>query len=129
MSGDHDILVGMHHSNGDRTAGRRDDRRLLPVLAAVESDSQELETGADALPNRGGMLPDTGGEDQGVESAEHGRQRTEMLPRLIAVHLDRQCRPLILSLPRQEVTHVRAPAGYAEQSGLLIEHMVQSARA
>jgi hypothetical protein len=71
---DRPVFVGLHHADGHWTAGGGDDRRVRRVAPRVQVDAEKRQTVADALADRGGMLADPGGEDEGVEPAQDGGQ-------------------------------------------------------
>ena len=47
------------------------------VLVGVEVDAEEAEPFGGGEPERGAMLADPGGEDDGVEAAHRGRERAD----------------------------------------------------
>src|SRR6266576_5179932 len=80
---DHQVLVSRDDAHRAST-GRHTDRIGVRLVALrIEIDPQILKAAAHLEPDRRGPLSDAGGEDQKIESAEHGRQRSDLLAHLV----------------------------------------------
>ena len=74
--------------------------------------------------DRGGMGADARGEDQGVQPAQHRRQGPQVLPRQVAVKLDRLGGMGVFRLAREQIADIRTAAGDADQPGTLVHQVV-----
>ena len=72
------------------------------------------------------MLADAASENQGVQTAESGRKRTQFAPDAIGKEIHRQPRSRLFAL--QKRAHVTRNARHTEQSRLLVNELLDSAR-
>src|SRR5215211_5864461 len=119
VPGDHQIFVGRHDEDGHRGGVAGDDGRVRRVAIGVEPDAEELEALADALPDGRGVLADAARENESVEPAKSSGQSPQKLLRLVTKESDRLGGAPILWLAVQQLSHVRARPGDAEEAGLL----------
>src|SRR5882724_11758034 len=92
------------------------------VRGRVEADAEPLQPVADLLPDGATVLADAAGEDKTVQSAKRVRHHRDLSGDAKREEID--CfgrRSVAAGLQR---AHVCGNAGYAEQSGFLIEQML-----
>ena len=75
MAGDHQLLVSRENVESDSARGSPDARGTGGVGRQLKFCAEPGETVGDAGPDRDRVLADAGGEDEGVEAAEGGRER------------------------------------------------------
>ena len=97
--------------------------------AVVDRDAEVGETPGNAGPYRGGVLADARGEHERVEVSEHGDKRGDVLGRHGLVDLECQ-RGISVAVVtrREEVAHVSRLARKSEQTGLVINDVLESVR-
>src|SRR5271165_4651321 len=78
VAGDHEILIRRDDQNGDAAACGGDARGVCVVELAVDDDSKIGAAGADGFSDRRRMLADASGENELIETAQHGYQRTDV---------------------------------------------------
>src|SRR5580658_7401044 len=107
MADDHQIFVGPNNSHFSRTASARNDRRARLVALVVELNTKELQTVANPLTNRRGMLANSAGEDQRIHAAQDSAERTDILSRHVAKKIDGVRSALIRRFLFEQISHVR----------------------
>ena len=78
VPGDHQILVRRNDPDGDLACGRRDPCGSAGVRHIVHFDAEPRTLLAGAATNFRGMFADTCGEDERVQTAEAGGQRSQL---------------------------------------------------
>ena len=102
-----------------------DDRLARRVARLVEHDAQVGQARADAGPDDRRVLADAGGEDEGIEPVQGGRQGPDRLADAGAVERDGVGAGGVGGLAGEQVPHVAAHGRKPEQPGLLAEHRVE----
>lgn len=98
-------------------------RRSVPC--GIQLDAEKTETLTDARANRRGVLADTRREHQGVETAQRRGEGAHPFSGLMAEEDDRFRRPTVLSLTIEEVPHVEAGLGDAEETRFMGHQMIE----
>src|SRR5262245_60295969 len=111
MPGNHQVFVGCDRPRGCSRARRADAWAARRVGDRVDVDAEPGRTAAHTFADRGGVFANAAGEDDGIESAEGGRERAELATDAIAVQIDREARPRIAR--GEQRPHV---VGYATQT-------------
>src|SRR5688500_17001572 len=127
MLRDHQLLVGRDDPRAHWAAARADAWTALLVGRAVELHPQPGRVAANALPQDRAVLPDAGREHERIESAERGRERTQLAPDPVDVEVHGEFRPGIVRA--EQLAHVARDAGDAEQARLAVEQLLDRARA
>src|SRR5215218_10930844 len=123
VPGDHQIFVCRHDANRHRGAVAGDDPRVRRVAIEIEPDAEELEALADALPDGCRVLADAARENEGVEPAKSSGQSPQKLLRLVTEESDRLGGAPVGRLAVQQVPHVRARPGDAEEASPLVQEI------
>src|ERR1043166_6601879 len=87
-AGEHDFFVSANDANNYLAAGRGNDGSGGRISLFVEFEAKELEAFTDAGADDGSVLADASCEDERVESAKRGGERTDPFSCLIAKHGD-----------------------------------------
>src|SRR5882724_2231832 len=116
MPRDHEFFVGLDDPDLDPARFTRDYPIVALVPFPIELEAEKTEPGADALPDRGRALADTGREGQDVEPAQRGRIGGDVLGGLIAEKLDGFGGARIGGLALQQVAHIRARLRHSQQA-------------
>ncbi len=121
------VCAARHQPDGDvggveRHEGRAGDRALVAYV--VHDDPEPLEARQRGRPDLGTVLADAGGEDDGVDGAEHGVVGADVLADPVAVHVERERRPHVTG--RAETHHLAEVVlpGQPLQPGLAVERAV-----
>src|ERR687897_1670431 len=120
---DHQVLVGAHHANGYGTVLSRNDRRVRRVAVMVEPDTKEREALADAPAHGCGMLPDPARKNERVQPTQGRGERPQKLLSLVAEEVDGLGCVRIVLLACQQVAHVSARPGDAEEPRLPVDEV------
>src|SRR5207244_12140629 len=89
MSGYDHLFVSPYHPDRYSGIGRGNHRRVTGIGRGIEADPKISQTGADPLANRRGVLSNTAGKDQRVQSIQRRRECADVFSGLIAEHRDR----------------------------------------
>src|SRR5215217_7045544 len=101
---------------------------MLRVTIRIQPDAEELQAFADTPPHVRGVLPDTTGEDEGVQPPKRGGQSAEELLRLVAEEGDSLGSPRIVRLSTEQVAHVHARLRDPEKAGPLVDQLAHLRR-
>src|SRR5262245_60839408 len=93
MPRNHQFFVGWNAPRRDSRSGRADAGAARSVGDRVDVDAEPGRIAAHTFADRCGVFADAAGEDDGIESAERGRERAELATDTIAVQIDREPRP------------------------------------
>ena len=126
--GDDPFLVGGNHADGNPAGTGGNDGSVGGVFSLVELDSEEREIVTNAGADDGCAFADAASEDEGVESAKSGGVGAEEFFCLIAEDGDGGGGAGIAGRAAEQVAHVGAGAGQAEETGLEIDELVELAR-
>ena len=129
VAGDHQLLVGSNDQGADLGAPGGDVADIangMLVLVGIDADAQPIHVVADLRAGDGVMLADTTGEDDGIHAA-HGRDvAADQLLDLVVQHIGSQLRALVAgSSCLFDITLVAGNTGDAQQTGLLVQDLVQ----
>ena len=125
---DHELLVGADDPHLDATGVRRNQRCILRIALLVQFDAEKAESVADPLPDERRVFADASGEDERVQSAERGGEGADPFLRLVAKQRHGLRRPHVIGFPREQVAHVGAGPGNAEQPGFVVHHLLKLRR-
>ena len=117
MARNHQIFVRRNDPRGGPAAGYRDSRTAGGVRRFIEVHTEPCGLLTHSAPNFGGVLADARGEDQRVQPAEGGGERSQ----LSADPVDKQGDGIgrVRVDARQQGPHVIADAGDTEEPGRL----------
>src|SRR4051794_19168948 len=121
MTGDHQFLVGRDYPGRDSAGGGGDPRGPALVCLGVELETQPSGGVTNAAADLGGVLANASGEDQSVDSAEHGGEGADLLGSAIHEIVDSQAGSG--GGASEEIAHIVADAGNPEQTGLFVEDL------
>ena len=126
MPRNHQIFVRRDGPRGSPAAGYRDPRAAAGVRRFIEVHTEPCGLLTHAAPNFGGVLADARGEDQRVQPAEGGGERSQ----LPADSIDKQGDGIgrVRVGARQQGPHVIANAGNAEQPRGMIQQVAYRLR-
>ncbi len=94
----------------------------------IKMNAKTLQTATNFPAHRRGSLTDSSGEHQGIEAAQRRRQRSDGLAQLIAEQFHRLSGMWVTCPLVKQGLHVRANAGHAEQSCLVVHKPRELAR-
>jgi hypothetical protein len=97
MTGDHDVLAGVQCPNDNAATRTRDQWSIVNIQLSVERNTKELQTFADRRTYDCGVLANSTGKDQRIQSAEDDCVRADELPHLVAKCVDRVTGRLVRS--------------------------------
>jgi hypothetical protein len=123
---DHQVLVGRHDLHGARAVA--DDRVVACVPVGTIRIPEVLEPATHLGAHLVTMLADSAREDEGVEPAEHGGERSDVFPHLVAEELDRLRRGGVRRTLIDERLHVGRRPGDAEETRLVIDEPLERGR-
>src|SRR5688500_11064658 len=126
MASDDELFVRGHHPHVDNAGRCRQVWTMTLVGGPIDLDTEPRRRVADALADGRGPLADARGEDQAINTAEHGGERADILGDSVDEIVDGE--PRLRIGATQQVAHVVADAGVAKQSRLLVEHRFYGCR-
>src|SRR4029450_4537554 len=94
----------------------------LGVGCGIQLDAEPCSVFADALAEGDGILADAGGENEGIQPAERGGNRSQLTANAITIKVEGQLRRRFLAL--KQGAHIAGDARDAKQSRLAIEHLL-----
>src|SRR4051812_281431 len=103
--------------NRDARRGRRYEWRMGRVPGGIELEAKKPEILADACPHDVGTFADSTGEDEHVESGERSGVGTDLLADRVTVDRDSHSASFVGRLARDQLTHIRRPAGERAEAG------------
>ena len=118
----HQLFVGRHDIDRNAAVGARYLQRVPGVRVGIERDAEPSEPLGNARADAGRVFADAGGEDEGVEALQGGRQHSGVERR----RGRRNSRPRMprADPARLELAHVVADAGQALQAAIAVKEIL-----